>query len=270
MARFKSTVVVAVVALLSVGLFASLTSGETAGGRGPVPGEPVRASAVGPAAITPTLEQLYVPVTPCRIVDTRGGATFNNGTTRTYYASGTFGFAPQGGKSGGCGIPVGAKALTATFTAVTPSHAGFVRAWAAGGAEPQATLLNYATFNTGTGATVPVLSGGAPALTVKNYGGPTHLVIDVTGYYIPQLQAYISSTGGIIDQSGRLVSVTKGGAGVYTLVWDRDTGSCSAEATSDFGARHISVYTNPGSTSVYVYDTTGALTDYYFSIVVNC
>ena len=106
-------------------------------------------------------QNLFVPITPCRVVDTRGAVgPFSSGQTRTYYVAGTSGFAPQGGHSGGCGIPAGAVAVTASLSAVSPVHAGFFRAWAYGGAEPQARpLLNYSTVNITTGATVPLNPG---------------------------------------------------------------------------------------------------------------
>ena len=212
-----------------------------------------------------------MPVTPCRIVDTRSaGGRVGNGTTRSYYVTGTTMFVPQGGKSGGCGIPTGAKAVTATLTAVTPTNAGYMRAWAAGGPEPAATLLNYATSSTGTGATVPIRSGGTTALTVKNYGGPTHLVIDVTGYYAPQLNAYISTNGEIIDQSGRLVSAVNNSAGTYTLAWDRDISTCSGHASGDISGYIMSVYTSGNTSYVYVDDNAGNAANYWFNVLISC
>src|SRR6478735_9396444 len=59
-----------------------------------------------PPTYQPSTESGFVPLTRCRIVDTRSG-TGTNGTpftslaTRTFYVGGTFGFAPQGGKAGG-------------------------------------------------------------------------------------------------------------------------------------------------------------------------
>ncbi|MTD15926.1 hypothetical protein GIS00_18485 [Nakamurella sp. YIM 132087] len=232
-------------------------------------GEPVRDQG-GTQATPPNLENLYVPVEPCRVVDTRSGSPFGSGTTRAYYVAGTFGFAPQGGKSGGCGIPTGAKAVTATITAVDPSSVGFIRAWATGGTEPSATLLSYGTFSMGTGATVPIRPGAAQHLTVKNYAGPTDVVIDVTGYYIPQMEAYILYNGTISDQSGRLLSSTRTAAGTYTLQWDRDVTYCSVQATADYSAKYATAYTSGTYTYVYTFDSAGAPTDYYFNINVNC
>lgn len=226
---------------------------------------------VTPLAITPRPETLFVSVTPCRIVDTRAAVgDLSSGETRDPYVSGTTGFAPQGGTTGGCGVPTGANAVSATVTAVNPSAAGYVRAWPTGGSEPNATILNYARNSIGTGGTLPIKSGAGPSLTVNNYGGPTHLVIDVTGYYLPQMQAYISPSGTVLDQSGRLASVTKTTTGVYGLTWDRDISSCTGQATSDFGARSVSVYTSGTTSTVYMYDMAGTATDYYFNVVITC
>lgn len=226
---------------------------------------------VTPRAITPQPENLFVSLTPCRILDTRivGGA-IANGATRAYYVAGTTGFDAQGGQVGGCGIPAGATGISATVTAVNPTNPGYLRAWPAGLSEPRATILNYARNSIGTGGTLPISTSTGTQLQVKNYGGPTHLVIDVNGYVIPQLQAYISPSGSILDQSGRLVSATKSATGVYTLVWDRTISSCSGQASSDFAARSASVYTSGNTSTVYVYDMNGTAVDYYVNVVINC
>lgn len=94
------------------------------------------------AAGRPPSVSLYVPATPCRVVDTRvaGGQVPANGQ-RTWQVTGTTGFAPQGGTA--CGVPTGATAVEATVTAVGPSTTGFLRIWPAGGPVPTATILNY-------------------------------------------------------------------------------------------------------------------------------
>jgi hypothetical protein len=226
---------------------------------------------VSSAAVTANPELLYVAITPCRIVDTRGAVgPFSSGQTRNYYVGGTFGFAPQGGRSGGCGIPEGAQAVAAVVTAVSPAHAGYVRAWPAGSAEPGATLLNYATNNIGIGGQVKLRSGAGTDMSVKNYGGPTQIVIDVNGYYIQQLQAYIASGGSVIDQSGRLVSATKNSTGVYTLTWDRSVDTCSGQGSSDLTGHIVSVYTSGNNSYVYIVNNAGTPEDYWVNVDINC
>jgi len=227
---------------------------------------------IGAAAVTETPELLFVPVAPCRIVDTRvAGGKMASGAVRSYYVGGTTGFAPQGGTSGGCGIPEGAKALSETVVAVSPSAGGYLKSWAAGGAEPGSSMLNYqkgAVVSTGT--TVPLRSGAGTDLTVKNAGGSTHLVIDVNGYYIQQLQAYIASGGSVIDQSGRLVSSTKTADGQYTLVWDRDVSTCAGVGSSDLTGHIVSVYTSGANSYVYIVNNAGVAEDYWVHIAIHC
>lgn len=228
----------------------------------------------------PSSESIYVPITPCRIVDTRTGTGTNgtplgNGHIRAYYVGGTVGFAPQGGKSGGCGIPAGAVSISAVVTAVSPAGPGYIRAWANGQTEPSATILNYGTISTGTGVTLSINPSTAIALRVHNYRGPTELVIDVTGYYAKQLAGFISPTGGSYAGSSRIVSSTRiADPGVYEVKFDREIRYCSAVATAYYYNNYAS--TDPYGTSsadtvrVRLFDSTGAAIDGYFSITVTC
>ncbi|MCU1496076.1 MAG: hypothetical protein JWM47_29 [Acidimicrobiales bacterium] len=129
---------------------------------------------------------VYVPVSPCRVVDTRKAVgAFAPSTQRDYQVAGTGGgFAAQGGAAGGCGIPGGARAVEASVTAVSPSANGFFRAWPAGTTAPNATFLNFTKLQsiTNTGA-ISLAATGTQDLTVKNFGATTHYVIDIQGYY---------------------------------------------------------------------------------------
>src|SRR6478609_2924477 len=131
-------------AIAAIGIAIFGLSGASASPSTPnAPHLPDNPSAVQPLSVASVGQNLFVPITPCRVVDTRQqGGPFSSGQTRSYYVASTTGFAPQGGHSGGCGIPVGAVAVTAGLSAVSPHHAGFFRTWAFGGAEPGATVLN--------------------------------------------------------------------------------------------------------------------------------
>lgn len=134
------------VALGTVAVLFAL-SGSTANGQ-PAQGPPLVAARLTPPPLQnqPLAENSYVPITPCRIVDTRigndvYGTPISNLQTRYFVVAGTLGFGSQGGKSGGCGILEGAVAVTATLLVVGPSNTGRLHAWPNGVAEPTATTF---------------------------------------------------------------------------------------------------------------------------------
>jgi len=184
------------------------------------------ARAAAPAAAAPTLgdsnaDLLYVPIPPCRIVDTRlvGGSLAAN-STRAFKVNGTDEFQAQGGKAGGCGIPGDAAVPQATaavlnFVAVGPEGPGDLRAWAFGQPEPLAAVLNYANvpgLNIANGVVVPIAGSSmyTDDLNVKTDVSGTHLVIDVTGYFtrfpVEGFQvskpATFQSDGGVVNLAG--------------------------------------------------------------------
>jgi hypothetical protein len=261
-----------------------LLLGMISASAGSLPSRAPNAGVAAAAAVAPTFqpssEAVYVPITPCRIVDTRSGTGTNgtpitNAQTRTYYVAGTFGFAPQGGKSGGCGILPGAVSIAAVVTGVQPSHGGYIRAWPNGQAEPTATILNYGTISTGTGATVSINPNSTYSLKLRNYGGPTDVVVDVTGYYAKQLGGFISPSGGTYAGSSRIVSSTRiTDPGVYEVKFDRDVRYCSAVASAYYYNYYAS--TDPyGAASadtvrVRLFSSAGAAVNGYFAITINC
>ena len=147
------------------------------------PGSPATAAVVTRPTST------FVPVTPCRVVDTRlRGGRLADREQRTFAVSGGgSAFAAQGGKAGGCGIPAGAVAVEAAVTAVDPSGSGFARAWPVGRPMPNATFLNIAAgrSRTNTGA-LSLATAGSKHLALRNFGSTAHYVIDVQGYYLDQ------------------------------------------------------------------------------------
>lgn len=80
-------------------------------------------------------------------------------------------------------VPENASALVLNITATNASGYGYIKAWAAGGAEPNSTVLNY---EPGGGAICNMItvkcSGGSYALLALT---KTDVVIDVFGYYVP-------------------------------------------------------------------------------------
>jgi hypothetical protein len=166
---------------------------------------------------------VYVPITPCRVVDTRlAGGPLTNREIREYQIGGTGPiFAAQGGRTGGCNIPTNASAAEASVTAVSPTTSGFFRAYPADQPMPNATFLNYARNQdiTNTGS-ITMASTGTTDIKARNFSGTSHYVIDIQGYYITgfKITVPVAPTG---------VSGTPGNAQV-TLSW--------TEPASDGGA----------------------------------
>jgi len=118
----------------------------------------------------------FYAVTPCRLADTRN-------------ATGAFGgpiLAPSLNRnfpvlSGACGIPANAQAYAMNFTVVPSGGLGFLSVWPQGSAQPGASTLNASTGTvTSNLSIVPAGTGGGIAVMATN---PTHLIIDITGYF---------------------------------------------------------------------------------------
>ncbi len=278
MARTRVVTTAAVTALaLALGL--SLSTSSAGAADDPAPPVPNRAADKAARAIPATTEQLFVPIAACRIADTRAaGGALKKSTTRAFAVRGTTSLASQGGSSNGCGVVTAASSVVVTVSSLpvtkkkkgkVKAKAGSVKAWATGASEPAMTLLYYLDRPVAGSTSVSIGAGSSP-LTVKNYGGKAHLTIDVTGYYLPQMWAYISPSGTVLDQSGRLVSATRTGTGNYTLVWDRDITSCAGVAGSDISGYAQSVYTAGTSSYIYVYANGGGASDYWSNVQISC
>ena len=120
----------------------------------------------------------FYPLTACRIADTRLG-------------TGTFaGPALAGGQarsfpipSSACNIPANAQAYALNMTVVPSGPLGFLSAWAAGSPQPVVSTLNAPT-GTVTANTAIVRAGSGGGITVMA-SNPTHLIIDINGYFAP-------------------------------------------------------------------------------------
>jgi hypothetical protein len=230
-------------------------------------------------------ETEFVPISPCRLYDTRqgqGGARIGAGNFRILKVKGPESipgqYSGQGGKAGGCGVPVGATAIEATVTAVSPAGTGFLRLWPSGQPETTSTFLNYiAGFNpsnTGANAICNVSCGVASDLRVKAFGSATHVVIDVQGYYIKPLAAIVGPTGNLVVGS-RVVATSRPFQGQYLVQFDRTVDQCVATATTDGLTGNSFAMVGPDSadnTRVYVFtsDANGALVNRGFHLTLTC
>jgi len=220
------------------------------------------ASGVATAAPVDTaVESKYTPITPCRIVDTRNaGGKLAANTTRSYIAAGAGGFTPQGGASGGCGIPSAATAVQVTITAVSATGPGYLRAYPASTTAPGATFLNYTnTFNTSGSGSVTLGNSGGHDFKISNYVRATHVVVDVQGYYVKPMWALIDGNGTVV-KSSRVTHVSHPQGGWYTVDFDRDISSCALTATPYYFGYSVQADLNSSGPSVTANVTTTVVT----------
>ena len=135
----------------------------------------------------------FVAVTPCRIVDTRGGGVFSG----TYGPPALVGNAARSfdiNSAPHCpGIPAGAESYSLNFTVIAAAGVfqnAFLTAWPTGGAQPVVSTLN---FNAGqleaNAAIVPAGTNGSINVFVN---APGHLLIDINGYFTEEYNPGVS------------------------------------------------------------------------------
>lgn len=131
---------------------------------------------------------VYVPVTPCRVIDTRvAGGVISANSTRNFDITDVADFAFQGGASSDCGIGAAGAfaAAVINFTVVSPSAAGYITAFPYLASQPLAATVNYSAGDIRGNLAIVRLDQGASAPEMSVYSfAQTHLVADVTGYFI--------------------------------------------------------------------------------------
>jgi hypothetical protein len=156
-----------------IALWAGVAGAQTPEGGAP----PVAHGGVGPE------ESVFVPVYPCRLVNTQNSAgPLAANEERTYRMHGNT--SAQGGAAD-CGIPQEATALELSITSVSAAGDGYLRTGSVQQSLPTATFLNYSELMnvTNTGA-VKVSSNETSSFRIKVFVASTHVVVDVYGYYI--------------------------------------------------------------------------------------
>jgi hypothetical protein len=147
---------------------------------------------------------VFVPVTPCRVVDTRSSAPVPAGGTQTFQVAGS-GLSAQGGADTGCGVPAAATAVEVSVTTPAPPGTGFLRAWPADAPPPNATMVNFSggQGTTNTGAVRLSTAVGDADLTVGAFTSATHVIVDVQGFFVsgswspsgPEVASFAGSSG---------------------------------------------------------------------------
>ena len=169
-----------------------------------------------------TLE--FYPLTPCRVVDTRGpdgdlgGPYLQGQQVRNFPVL-----------ESDCQIPSSAAAYSLNFTVLPKgSRLGYLTVWPVGETQPSVSTLNDPTgTNVANAALVPAGTGGAIATYVTD---DTDLLIDVDGYFAPAgsggLSFYALTPCRVLD--------TRSGGGLFSgeLTIPVQTSPCGPPSTA--------------------------------------
>ncbi len=137
---------------------------------------------VSPASVAITVSAppafLFVPVTPCRVADTRnangafGGPVLAAGSSRSFTIP-----------SSACGIPSSATAYSLNVTVVPNGSLGYISMWPTGQAQPFVSTLNSLDGRIKSdAAVVPAGTGGGVSVFATD---ATDVILDINGYFVP-------------------------------------------------------------------------------------
>jgi hypothetical protein len=137
-----------------------------------------------------TVDLVYTPITPCRILDTRvAGGTIAGGFSRDFKAvvGGGGNFSSQGGSATDCGmVSAGQAAVVINVTAVFPTGPGYATVYPFGATRPLAASVNYAASDIVNNTVVTKLPN---PLTTQDFTiftfAASDYVADIVGYYSP-------------------------------------------------------------------------------------
>jgi hypothetical protein len=122
----------------------------------------------------------FVPVPPCRVVDTRnasgplGGPAIASGSSRSFIIP-----------NGSCGIPSSAAAYSLN-AAMIPGGKGWITIWPTGQSQPGTASVNSPDGRVkSSGVIVQAGTGGAISVYASPSTVSTNVALDVNGYFVP-------------------------------------------------------------------------------------
>ena len=173
---------------------------------------------------------VYVPIVPCRLVDTRSGPDNVGNRNSPLQPAETVTFAVWG-TNGNCTIPTAATGIATNATAVHPTADSYVTIYPADAdPRPTASNLNVVAQQPPTPNQVTVGLSATGAIRAYNNGGTLDLVIDIVGYY----EAPDSYTKAQIDTT--VAGINAAIAGVNTAI-DGVNAAVATKVTKPTGSR---------------------------------
>lgn len=120
---------------------------------------------------------LFVPIAPCRLVDTRNAVGAFGGPIVAGQTSRTFPL-----RAHSCISPAVPAAYSLNITVVPSEPLGYITAWPAGQAQPLTSVLN--SLDGRIKANAAIVPAGADAAISLFATNNTHIIIDINGYFV--------------------------------------------------------------------------------------
>ncbi len=152
-------------------------------------GSAVLTGSAAPAATTST----FVPITPCRLIDTRPATQV--GPRNTPIAAQETYTATVWGTNGACDIPTTATGVSMNVAIVNPTGNSFLTVYPADATNPGTANLNWVTGQAPTPNAVTAALSTDGKLAIFNYAGTVDFAADIVGYYTPGGQGAKGVTG---------------------------------------------------------------------------
>lgn len=144
----------------------------------------------------------FEPLSPARILDTRdAGQPLGTDAQIDVQVVG------QGG------LPANATAVVLNLTVTEPDASSFLTLWPAGELRPQASNINFVAGRTIANLVTVKLSADG-RISIYNFNGNTHVVVDVNGYYHP---AVLGAPGPVMRSGSGPPGANVGNSGDFYL-----------------------------------------------------
>jgi len=198
----------------------------------------------------------YVPITPCRVMDTRP-APEQKGPRNTPLNAGETHTISVWGAQGDCNIPDSATGVVMNVAVVNPTASSFLTVFPGGAAVPLAANLNWVAGQPPVSNSVSADLSATGTLSFYNKFGTVNVAADIVGYYadhnhddryytksqIVGMQAYaqIQDNGPslVTDRTNGFAAVSRPATGLYCVTLDADSPfdpqDVAATATVEFG-----------------------------------
>lgn len=236
-----------------------------------------RASITQPALATPATgkELKFVPLTPCRLFDTRqAGGALVAAEIRPFETTG--GLSGQGGSAAGCRVPSFARAVEMNLGAIAAGGAGgYLKAYAFTDPEPLASTVNYPASGAIANMVSVEMTGSAAHDVNIRASSNVHVFADVAGYWVQPMYALIDDSGAVHDgTSSGLVASVRLSTGVYELTFNRSVRHCTVTASDAVfqDLREVSpdATSFPNIVRVEVKSLSGSPANTFFYVSLDC